>query len=67
MNKSLIKETRDRVEASKRVGILSLPASNLFAIFWGPANSFCSLVKLARKLLQKLHKVQNPEAIVIEI
>ena len=63
----LIGGTKSRIGASGRVGALLLPVSDLFAGLWGLANSSCSLMGLARRLLQKLCRAQDSRAIAMEI
>ena len=58
---------KDGVGASGGVGASSLPASDLLAVLWGLASSFCSPVGLAGGLLQGLRQARNPGAIAIEL
>ena len=71
VKKSLVEGgTKSGVRASggvrALVGASSLSAFNPWTGPW-PANSFCSLVGSAERLMQKLHQVRDPEAIVMEI
>ena len=72
VKKSLVKGTRDRVrvskgvKASKKIGALSLPTSDLLLGPWGLASSFYFLVRLARRLLQGLCSAEDLGAIAME-
>ena len=58
---------RGGVEASRGVGALLLPASDLLVEPWGLASSSCSPVGSAGGLLRGLRRVQDPGAIANEL
>ena len=70
---SLVEGTRggvgasEGVRASKRVRVLTLPTSDLFAGPWGLASLSYSLVGSAGRLLQGLRQAQNPGTTPIKI
>ena len=73
VKKSLVGGTRGRVgalggiKALRKIGILLLLISDLFARLWELASSFCSLIRSAQGLLQGFYQVQDLRAIMIEI
>ena len=59
--------TRGGVGASRGIGALLLPTSNLFTMLWGLVSSSCSQMGLAGGFLQEFCQARDPRAIAIEL
>ena len=67
MKKSLVRKTKGRVGALRRVKTSLISVFDLFARLWKPARLSCFLVWLIGELLQGLCQAQDPGAVAMKI